>query len=68
MDVAEACLADPSTWASAPATNTVQRIAFGSGGTFGTTIDRYAGGGSSGTQVTTYYFRRTFMMPSARSR
>ena len=34
MDVAEACLADPSTWASAPATNTVQRIAFGSGGTF----------------------------------
>ena len=34
MDVAEACLADPSTWTYAPATNTVQRIAFGSGGTF----------------------------------
>ena len=32
MDVAEACLADPSTWTYAPATNTVQSIAFGSGG------------------------------------
>ena len=38
MDVAEACLADPSTWTYAPATNTVQSIAFGSGGTFDASI------------------------------
>lgn len=40
------------------------RLGFASSGSFGTTINRYVGGGSSGTQVTTYYFRKTFTMPA----
>ena len=39
------------------------RLGFGSG-TFATALSRYVGGGSSGTQVTTYYFRKTFTMPA----
>ena len=38
MDDAETCIADPSTWKYAPATNTAQRIAFGSGGTFDSSL------------------------------
>ena len=34
MDVAEACLKDPSSWKEAPRTNAVACIAFGGGGTF----------------------------------
>ncbi len=44
------------------------KLGFASSGTFGTTINRYVGGGSSGTQVTTYYFRRTFTMPAGAAR
>ena len=39
------------------------RLGFGSG-SFATALNRYVGGGSSGTQVVTYYFRRTFEMPA----
>jgi len=38
------------------------RLGFGSG-SFGTTLAKFVGGASSGTQVTTYYFRKTFEMP-----
>ena len=38
MDVAEVCLADPSSWKSAPVTNTVQHLAFGSGGNFASSL------------------------------
>ena len=50
---------DDSSWSSG-----ASRLGFASSGTFGTTLNRYVGGGSSGTQVTTYYFRKTFTMPS----
>lgn len=50
---------DDSSWSSG-----ASRLGFASSGTFGTTLNRYVVGGSSGTQVTTYYFRRTFTMPS----
>ena len=50
---------DDSSWSSG-----ASRLGFASSGTFGTTLNRYVGGGSSGTQVTTYYFRRTFTMPA----
>ena len=50
---------DDSSWSSG-----ASRLGFASSGTFGTTLNRYVGGGSSGTQVTTYYFRKTFTMPA----
>ena len=50
---------DDTAWKSGPS-----RLGFASSGTFGTTLNRYVGDGSSGTQVTTYYFRRTFTMPA----
>jgi len=49
---------DDSSWKSG-----ASRLGFGSGA-FATALNRYVGGGSSGTQVTTYYFRKTFMMPA----
>ncbi len=39
------------------------RLGFGGNGSFATALNRYVGGGSSGTQVTTFYFRRKFTMP-----
>ena len=39
------------------------RLGFAGSGTFGTTLNRYVNG-VSGTQVTTYYFRKNFTMPS----
>ena len=50
---------DDSSWSSG-----ASRLGFANSGTFGTTLNRYVGGGSSGTQVTTYYFRKTFTMPA----
>ena len=50
---------DDSLWSSG-----ASRLGFASSGTFGTTLNRYVGGGSSGTHVRTYYFRRTFTMPA----
>ena len=50
---------DDSAWSSG-----ASRLGFASSGTFGTTLNRYVGGGSSGPQVTTYYFRKTFTMPA----
>ena len=50
---------DDSSWSSG-----ASRLGFASSGTFVTTLNRYVGGGSSGTQVTTYYFRKTFTMPA----
>ncbi len=50
---------DDSSWSSG-----ASRLGFASSGTFGTALNRYVGGGSSGTQVTTYYFRKTFTMPA----
>ena len=40
------------------------RLGFASSGAFRTALNRYVGGGSSGTQVTTYYFRKIFTMPA----
>ena len=54
---------DDSMWSSG-----ASRLGFASSGTFGTTLNRYVGGGSSGTQVTTYYFRKTFTMPAGAER
>ena len=54
---------DDSSWSSG-----ASRLGFASSGTFGTTLNRYVGGGSSGTQVTTYYFRKTFTMPAGAGR
>ena len=49
---------DDSAWKSGAG-----RLGFASSGTFATTLNRYAGGGSSGTQVTTFYFRKEFELP-----
>ena len=49
---------DDSAWSEGPS-----RLGFASSGTFGTTIAKYVGGGTSGTQVTTFYFRKTFTLP-----
>ena len=54
---------DDSSWSSG-----ASRLGFANSGTFGTTLNRYVGGGSSGTQVTTYYFRKTFTMPAGAER
>ncbi len=43
------------------------RLGFANSGSFATSLYRYVGGGSSGTQVTTYYFRRKFTMPAGAS-
>lgn len=57
-----------SNWAAPDCADTAwksgaSRLGFG-GGSFATTLGRYVGGGSSGTQVVTYYFRRKFTMPA----
>ena len=49
---------DDSDWAEGNG-----RFGFANSGTFGMTLERYAGGGLSGTQVTTYYFRKSFDLP-----
>ena len=54
---------DDSSWSSG-----ASRLGFANSGSFGTTLNRYVGGGSSGTQVTTYYFRKTFTMPAGAER
>lgn len=50
---------DDTTWKSG-----ASRLGFANSGTFATALNRYVGGASSGTQVVTYYFRRTFTMPA----
>ena len=49
---------DDSGWSSGNG-----RLGFAGSGTFGTKLNRYVGGGSSGTQVTTFYFRKSFELP-----
>ena len=50
---------DDTLWKSGPS-----RLGFANNVAFPTALNRYVGGGSSGTQVTTFYFRRTFEMPA----
>lgn len=53
-----ACSYDDSGWKSGPSA-----LGFGSKKTFPTTLKRYVNG-VSGTQISTYYFRRTFTLPA----
>ena len=49
---------DDAAWSEGPG-----KLGFANSGTFGTKLNRYVGGGSSGTQVTTFYFRKSFELP-----
>ena len=50
---------DDSGWSSGNG-----KLGFAGSGTFGTPLNRYVGGGSSGTQITTFYFRKSFDLPA----